>query len=146
MLHVNTGLVLVSVCARVLFTTISGCCVPRGTSHIPVFLFLVLLIIYFPFFWIDFFSSVMVHPSSNKTPTNINGSVYIFDKMWICLDCLIIPGSFSVAICEDSIVLPYGSLAFMSFDIITGAIVGVDCFSRCIFTTESAISSMLLLV
>ena len=38
------------VCARMLFTTVSGCCVPRSTSHIPVFLFLVPLIIYFPFF------------------------------------------------------------------------------------------------
>ena len=35
------------VCARMLFTTFSDCCVPRGTSHITVFSFMVPLIIYF---------------------------------------------------------------------------------------------------
>ena len=35
------------VCASMLFTTFSDCCVPRGTSHITVFSFLVPLIIYF---------------------------------------------------------------------------------------------------
>ena len=47
--------------------------------------------------------------------------------------------------CEDSIVLPYGILAVISFDIITGAILVLACFARCIFAPESAISSMLLL-
>ena len=52
------------VCARKLFVTDSDCLVSRDTSQIPVFLFLVPLIIYFPFFWtnISCFSSVMVHP------------------------------------------------------------------------------------
>ena len=51
--------------ARMLYTTFSGSCVPRGTSHIPVFLFLVPLVIYSPFFWmyITCLSSVMVNPS-----------------------------------------------------------------------------------
>ena len=48
--------------------------------------------------------------------------------------------------CVDSIVSPSGSLALISFSIITGAIVGVACFDRCIFAHESEISSMLLLV
>ena len=38
------------ICTRMLFTTVSDYCVPRGTYHIPVFLFLVRLITYFPFF------------------------------------------------------------------------------------------------
>ena len=65
------------VCAIMLFTKFSGCCGPRCTSHIPVFLFLVPLIISFPFCWVDisFLSSVMVHPSSHKIPNDINGAV-----------------------------------------------------------------------
>ena len=135
------------VCARMLFTTVSYCCVTRSTSHIPVFLFLVPLIIYFPFFWTDIscLSSVTVHPSSHRTPDDINGAVWIFGKMWICLACLLIPGIWSVAICAEYIMLTSGSHAVMSFEIITGAIVGVDCFYRCIFAPESAIASMLLL-
>ena len=48
-------------------------------------------------------------------------------------------------ICEDSIVLPYGILAIISFDIITVGIVVVNFFPRCISAPESAIASMLLL-
>ena len=66
--------------------------------------------------------------------------------MWIYLDSLIRPGSWSVAICVESIVLPSGSLDLILFSIITGAIVSVDCFDRCIFAPESVISRMLLLV
>ena len=68
--------------SRMFFTTFYDCCVPRGTSHIPVFLFLVPLIIYFPLFWIEFsyLSSVMAHPSSHKIPNDINGAVFIFGK------------------------------------------------------------------
>ena len=66
--------------------------------------------------------------------------------MWICLTCLLRPGSWIVAICVDSIVLPSGSLDFISFSIITGAIVGVAYFSGCIFAPESAIACMLLMV
>ena len=42
--------------------------------------------------------------------------------------------------------LPSGSLAFISFSIITGDIVGVACFARCIFAPVSVIAGMLLLV
>ena len=90
--------------------------------------------------------SVMVHPSSHKTPNDINGADWIFGEMWICLASLLRPGIWSVAICVDFIVLPSCSLAFISLSIITGAIVGVACLARCIFATDSAIASMLLLV
>ena len=67
------------VCARMLFTTFSDCCGPRGTSHISVFLFLIPFILPSPFLWMDIacLSSVMVHPSSHKTPNDINGDVCI---------------------------------------------------------------------
>ena len=94
----------------------------------------------------SYLSSVMVHPSSHKTPNYINGAVCIFGKMWICLACFLRPGSWSVAICLYSIVLPYGSLAFVSFSVITRAIVGVDFLAGCIFAPEPKISSMLVLV
>ena len=68
-----------------------------------------------------------------------------FGKMWICLECLLMPGIWSVAIYEDSIVIPSVSLAFISFGIIKGGIVWVACFTRCILAPESAIDSMLLL-
>ena len=41
--------------------------------------------------------------------------------------------------------LPSGSIAFISFVIITGGIVGVACLYKYIFAPESVISSMLLL-
>ena len=134
-------------CARILFVTASYFCVSRGTSHITVFLFLVLLIIYCPFLWngVSCLSSVMIHPSSHKTSNDINGDVIIFGKIWICLACLLITGSWSVAMCEDSIVIPSGSLAVVLFRIITGAVVVVDCFAGCIFAPESAIDNMLFL-
>ena len=52
------------VCSRMLFTTFSEYCGPRGTSHIHVFLFLVPLIISYPLFWIDiaWLSIFMVYP------------------------------------------------------------------------------------
>ena len=70
------------VCARMLFTTFSDCCGPRGTSHIRVFLFLVPLIISSPLFWMEIacLSNAMVHPSSHNTPNDINGDVCIFEK------------------------------------------------------------------
>ena len=70
------------VCARMLLTTFSDFCVPRGTSHIPVLLFLVPLIISSPLFWMEIacLSSMMVHPSSHKTPNYIIGAVCIFGK------------------------------------------------------------------
>ena len=132
------------VCARMLFTILSDCYVPRGTSHIPAFLFLVPFIISSPLFWMDiyFLSIVMVHPSSHKNPNDIHGDVYIFGKMWICLACLLRRGSCSFSICVDSLVLPYGSLDFILFSIFTGSIVGAACLARCIFAPESVISSM----
>ena len=39
----------------------------------------------------------------------------------------------------------YVSVAAVSFEVITGAIVVVACFYRCIFTPESAIISVFLL-
>ena len=42
--------------------------------------------------------------------------------------------------------LTYGSLAFISFSIFTGAIVGVDCLAGCIFAPASAIAIILVLV
>ena len=101
--------------AKMIFTIFSYCCFPRGTSHIPVLLFLVLFIINFPLFWmeISFLSIVMVHPSSHRAPNDNNGAVWIFGKMWIRLICLIIPGRWCVAMCLDSTVLPYGSITFI---------------------------------
>ena len=52
------------VCVRMLFTTFIDFCGPRGTSHIPVFFILVPK---------SCLSSVMVHPSSHRTPNDING-------------------------------------------------------------------------
>ena len=45
-------------------------------------------------------------------------------------------------ICEDSIVLPYGSLSGILYDNIIGGVLVVDCFDGCIFTPESAIASV----
>ena len=67
----------------------------------------------------------MVHPSSHKTTDEINGDVFILGKMWIYLACFLRPDSWIVAICEDSIVLPSGTLDVISFDIIIGAVVVV---------------------
>ena len=91
-------------------------------------------------------SSVMVHPSSHKTPFDIKAAVCIFGKILICLTCLLIPGTWSVAMCIDSIVPLSGSLAFIYFYIITGATVGLACSAGCIFSPTSVIASMLLLV
>ena len=80
---------------RILFSTVSNLCVSRGTSYITVFLFLMPFIISCPFLWTDIycFSSVMVHPPSHRTPNDISGTVFIFGKIWICLACLLRPGS-----------------------------------------------------
>ena len=42
--------------------------------------------------------------------------------------------------------LPFGSLAFISFSIFTGAIVWVDSLAGCTFAPESVISSIFVLV
>ena len=105
-------------------------------------MFLVPLIISYPFFWtnISCLFIVVVNTSSHKTPNGINGSVLIFGEMYICLTCFLRPGSWSVVICEDSIVIPYGSLSVILFGIVTGA-----CFDRFIFAPNSDIDSILLL-
>ena len=120
---------------RMLFATMSYCCFSGGPSQIPVCLFLVPFMIRFPFLGagISCLSSVMVHPSSHKTPNEISGFIFIFGIMWICLACLLRPGSWSVAICDDYIVLPYRSLDIVSFDIMTGAIFLVAFSTMCIF-------------
>ena len=66
--------------------------------------------------------------------------------MWICLASLPIPGSWSVAICVNSIVLPSGILDFISLSIIIEAIVGVDFIDRCVFAPDSVIAIMSVLV
>ena len=135
------------VCAIILFTAFSDSRGPRGTSNIFVFLFLVPLIIYSPLFWMGItclFIS-MVHPYLHKTPNDINGAVCIFGKMWICLASLLILCSCSVEIFVNSIVVPYGSLTFISLSIISGAIVGVACLVRRIFAPETVIASILVL-
>ena len=54
-------------------------------------------------------------------------------------------GSWSITIIENSIVLPSGSLAVMSFGIMTGAIVYVGFLARCMFAPESEIYIICLL-
>ena len=41
--------------------------------------------------------------------------------------------------------IPYGSLDVMSFDVMTGVIILVDFWGRCIFASESKIYSLFLL-
>ena len=76
----------------------------------------------------------MVRLSSHKTPIDISGDVFILGYMWIWLSFLIGPGIWSVAMFDYSIVFPSGSLAVIPFEIMTGAIVVLACFSSCIFS------------
>ena len=87
----------------------------------------------------------MVNPSSHKTPNGISGAALIFGNMLICIVYLLGPGSWSVAICDNSIVLTSGSLDIISYDIISGAISGVACLDRFMFEPESAIACVYLL-
>ena len=66
--------------------------------------------------------------------------------MWICLASLLRPGSWSVSICGDSIVLTSRSLAFISLSIIEGVVLGMACLDRFIFVPESVVSGILVLV
>ena len=91
-------------------------------------------------------SRVMVHPSSHKTPNNINGAVLIFGKMWIYFASLIRLGSLIFAICVNSVVFPSGSIDSILLFIVTGSIVGVACLARYIFALESVIAIILILV
>ena len=52
---------------------------------------------------------------------------------------MVSPDSWSVITCDESIVLPSGSLQVMFFDIITGDIVCVASFAICMFAPESVI-------
>ena len=54
------------------------------------------------------------------------------------------PSRCSVALCDDSSVLPSSSLDVMSFEIMTRTIVVAACFSRCIFVPEYVIASVFL--
>ena len=65
--------------------------------------------------------------------------------MWISLACLLIHDSWSVAISENYILIPSDSLTVILFDVITGAIVVVAYFTRCVFAPDYDITSMLLL-
>ena len=60
------------------------------------------------------------------TPKDMNGYVLIFGEMLNFLDFLVRPGICSVNMYDNSIVLPYSILAVLLFEIITGAIVGMD--------------------
>ena len=53
-----------------------------------------------------------------------------------------LPGRRSGNICDNSIVLPYGSLAIMYFEMMTRAIVGVACLARYMFVPEYEIDSV----
>ena len=87
----------------------------------------------------------MVHSSLHKTPNEINGYVFIFGKNRICLAFLLRPDSWSVTMCDNSILIPYRNLAVISFDIITAAIIVVACFARCVFAPETKFYSIFLL-
>ena len=65
--------------------------------------------------------------------------------MWIFLAFFLRPGIWSVDICDVSVLIPYGSLAVILFDIMTGSIVLVACFNRCIFAPKSAIVRLFLI-
>ena len=66
---------------RMLFVTISYCCVSKGIYHIPVLLFLVPFIICCQKSTdISYLSSVMVHSSSYNNPNYISGYDFIFGK------------------------------------------------------------------
>ena len=56
---------------------------------------------------------MMVHPSSHKTPNDISGAVLIFEKIRICLTCLLMTGCWSVVIYDNFMVLQSGSLSAM---------------------------------
>ena len=84
-----------------------------------------------------FFSSLLVRPSSHRTVNDMSGDVLIFGEMWIFLDLRVRIGSWSVATCDDFIVLPYGRLAVILFDIMNGEIYGVASFPRWMFYPET---------
>ena len=87
----------------------------------------------------------MVHPSAHNTPNDISGAIFIYSKIWIFLTFFLRPDIWSVAICDDSIVLTYVIFYVMSFEMMTGAIVVVACFSRYKFALESEIAIVFLL-
>ena len=120
------------------FVTASNCFVSKG--HLPHSSFLVSgdFNYFLSVLWteISCFSGLMMNLSSHKNTSYISEDVFIYGEMWIYLVSLLIPGRWSVDMCEDSIVLPSDSLSIVSFDIITGAIVVVACFAGCIFANR----------
>ena len=54
------------------------------------------------------------------TPNDISGAVLILGKYVSVSIACFMTGIWSVARCDDSIVLPYGSISIISFEIITG--------------------------
>ena len=55
------------------------------------------------------------------------------------------PGSWSVDICDESIVLRSSRLVVVSLEIMNGEIVAVDCLARCMFVPQSVMAIMCLL-
>ena len=85
---------------------------------------------------------MIVHSSSHRTPSNMSRDVLIFGDILFCLAYLVRPGSLSDTKYDDSIVLPYDSLAVVLFDIMTGGIIGVASLAIWMFAPESSISSV----
>ena len=61
------------------------------------------------------------------------------------MDCFLSTSGWIVDICDSFVVLPFVSLAVMSFEVISGSIFGMACLARCMFAPGSAISSVCLL-
>ena len=104
----------------------------NGDSHIIMCLFLCSVSICFPFFHhlVLCFYSVMVQPSSHRTPKDISGGVFIAGEILILLSYLDITVSGKVVIGFYSVLLPYGSLASVVCSNLTGSILGVSLWSN----------------
>ena len=129
---------------RILFTLGFDCCGSSRTSHITVCLFLVTPYTCCPLFWtvILYWSSVMVHPAIHCTPKYISWVVLTVGTLWIRLASLVSPDSGSVATCDNSMVMPSGSLAVMFFYIVTAIIFGVSLFDKWILSPEYVIDNV----
>ena len=114
--------------------------------HILICLFLCPVSIYCPLFWyfVVCLSSVMIQPSSHKTPKDISGDAFVSGKMLIFLDSLDSPVISKVATCVDSVVMPSGSFSSMVCSHLTGSIVGVSLLEKCMLAPEAVISMFVL--
>ena len=104
--------------ARIVFVTAADCFVFSVTHHIPVFMFLVALIVSCPFFrtGVSCLYSFMVHPSSNNTSNYISGAVFIFGKCGSAsLSCLDLVDGVLLYIRNP---LCYHMIVFVSFNLI----------------------------